>query len=243
MKKQNNIYPLVPLRDIVLFPRMIAPLFIGRAKSIKAIEQINKDQNYIVLTTQKDSGQEAPRAKDLFSIGVMAKIIQTLKLPDGTLKVLIETIKKDQIFIERFRASASRSRQALSREKQIQKIEMPEIKSTSRIAPNFVFKQEIKSGKEALVIDSLSKSFAERIIFNNVSVSIERGEKIAILGKNGIGKSTFLKTMLNIISAEKGTVSFGHNAKYAYFSQPLLCREEIKSVLQKLPYISVFSLF
>lgn len=94
MNKKNNIYPLVPLRDIVLFPKVIAPLFIGRAKSIKAIEQIDKDQSYIILTTQKDSTQDNPKAKDIFSIGVMAKIIQTLKLPDGTLKVLIEAIKK-----------------------------------------------------------------------------------------------------------------------------------------------------
>jgi ATPase subunit of ABC transporter with duplicated ATPase domains len=128
-------------------------------------------------------------------------------------------IKKDQIFIERFRASASRSRQALSREKHIQKIELPEIKNTSRIAANFIFKQEVKSGKEALLIENLSKSFEERIIFNNVSVRIDRGEKIAILGKNGIGKSTFLKTILNLINPDKGSITWGHNAKYSYFSQ------------------------
>ncbi len=94
MNKKNNIYPLIPLRDIVLFPKMIAPLFIGRTKSIKAIEQIDKDKSRIVLTTQKDSSQDYPRAKDIFSVGVIAKIIQTLKLPDGTLKVLIEATKK-----------------------------------------------------------------------------------------------------------------------------------------------------
>ncbi len=128
-------------------------------------------------------------------------------------------IKKDQIFIERFRASASRSRQALSREKQIQKIDIPEIKSTSRIAPNFVFKQEVKSGKEVLLIEHLSKSFGDKIIFNNVSVRVERGEKIAILGKNGIGKSTFLKTTLDITKPDKGKIVWGHNAKHSYFSQ------------------------
>jgi ATPase subunit of ABC transporter with duplicated ATPase domains len=128
-------------------------------------------------------------------------------------------LKKDQMFIERFRASASRSRQALSREKQIQKIDIPEIKTTSRIAPNFMFKQEIRSGKDAIIVENLSKAFHEKIIFNNVSVRIERGEKIAILGKNGIGKSTFLKTLLDITHADQGQITWGHNAKYSYFSQ------------------------
>ena len=128
-------------------------------------------------------------------------------------------LKKDRVFIERFRASASRSKQALSREKKLQKIDIPEIKATSRIAPNFVFAQKIRSGKEALFIESLSKSFADKKLFQKVSIKAERGEKIAVLGKNGIGKSTFLKTILGIIPADQGSITWGHNAKHSYFSQ------------------------
>ncbi len=128
-------------------------------------------------------------------------------------------LKKDRIFIERFRASASRSKQALSREKKLQKIDIPEIKNTSRIAPNFVFTQKIRSGKEAILIEGLSKSFADKKLFQNVSIKVERGEKIAVLGKNGIGKSTFLKTMQNLIHPDQGSVTWGHNSKHSYFSQ------------------------
>ena len=79
--------------------------------------------------------------------------------------------------------------------------------------------QKIRSGKEAILIEDLSKSFSNKKLFQNVSIRIERGEKIAILGKNGIGKSTFLKTLLNIIPSDKGNITWGHNAKYSYFSQ------------------------
>ncbi len=140
---------------------------------------------------------------------------RTIKERDGVEKRL----KKDQEFIDRFRAG-TRSRQAASREKQLQKVELPEIKVSTRVAPKFDFKQQIKSGKEAVVIESLSKSFGEeKKLFTNVSMRIERGEKIAILGKNGIGKSTFLKTMLGLIKADSGKVTWGHNSLYSYFSQ------------------------
>ncbi|NRA73245.1 MAG: ABC-F family ATP-binding cassette domain-containing protein [Rickettsiales bacterium] len=127
-------------------------------------------------------------------------------------------IAKDVAFIEKFRAS-TRSRQALSREKQIQKIEMPEIKKTSRIAPYFLFEQERSSGREVLEIKNLSKSFGEKKLFQNLSCKIDRGEKIAILGQNGIGKSTLLKTILGIIEPTAGSVRWGNNIKYEYFAQ------------------------
>ena len=89
--------PLLPLRDIVIFPDMIVPLFVGREKSVVAIEEVmkatNKDKS-ILLVTQKESQVDNPTSKDLYKIGVLANILQMLKLPDGTVKVLVEGISR-----------------------------------------------------------------------------------------------------------------------------------------------------
>ena len=83
-------YPILPLRDIVIFPNMIAPLFVGRLKSINALETVMEENKEIVLLTQKKSSIEDPSAKDLFKMGTLGNILQMLKLPDGTVKVLVE---------------------------------------------------------------------------------------------------------------------------------------------------------
>ncbi len=83
-------YPILPLRDIVIFPNMIAPLFVGRLKSINALESVMEENKEIVLLTQKKSSTEDPSAKDLFNMGTLGTILQMLKLPDGTVKVLVE---------------------------------------------------------------------------------------------------------------------------------------------------------
>ena len=84
------ILPVLPLRDIVIFPHMIAPLFVGRTKSIAALESVMEQNKEIVLLTQKKSSVENPEQKDLFQTGTIGNILQLLKLPDGTVKVLIE---------------------------------------------------------------------------------------------------------------------------------------------------------
>ena len=78
---------LLPLRDIVIFPSMVVPLFVGREKSIKALQEVMKSDKYIVLVTQKNSEVDDPVDKDLFGYGCLSKILQLLKLPDGTVKV------------------------------------------------------------------------------------------------------------------------------------------------------------
>ena len=83
-------YPVLPLRDIVIFPHMIAPLFVGRIKSINALESVMEDNKEIILLTQKKSSTEEPNPKDLYKIGTIGSILQLLKLPDGTVKVLVE---------------------------------------------------------------------------------------------------------------------------------------------------------
>ena len=87
---KTEFSPLLPLRDIVVFPNMIVPLFVGRDKSIKALNEVMKTNKKIVLVTQKNPEIDNPLAEDLYSYGCESKILQLLKLPDGTVKVLVE---------------------------------------------------------------------------------------------------------------------------------------------------------
>ena len=81
---------VLPLRDIVVFPHMIVPLFVGREKSVKALEHVMQSDKQILLVTQKTPGEDNPKASDLYSVGTIGTILQLLKLPDGTGKVLVE---------------------------------------------------------------------------------------------------------------------------------------------------------
>ena len=97
MKQKKENLSLLPLRDIVVFPHMIVPLFVGRQKSIKAVEKAAINNNQIVLASQKNAQVDDPQQKDIFSIGTIAEILQILKLPDGTIKVLAEGISRCEI--------------------------------------------------------------------------------------------------------------------------------------------------
>src|SRR5258708_32614075 len=85
-----NQYPLLPLRDVVVFPHMVIPLFVGRPKSIKAMEIAMEAGKSILLVAQKSAAKDEPVAEDLYKIGCISNILQMLKLPDGTVKVLVE---------------------------------------------------------------------------------------------------------------------------------------------------------
>ena len=95
--KASYIKPLLPLRDIVIFPSMVVPLFVGRDKSIKALQEAMKSEKSIVLITQKNSEVDDPSDKDLYGYGCLSKVLQLLKLPDGTVKVLVEGEKRVKI--------------------------------------------------------------------------------------------------------------------------------------------------
>src|SRR5216683_541022 len=84
------LYPVLPLRDIVVFPHMIVPLFVGREKSVRALEDVMKDDKQILLVTQKNASQDDPSTADIYVIGTIGTVLQLLKLPDGTVKVLVE---------------------------------------------------------------------------------------------------------------------------------------------------------
>ena len=88
----SKIYPILPLRDIVVFPYMIVPLFVGREKSVKALEQVMNSEKKILLVAQKDASLDEPGAEDLYLMGTLANVLQLLKLPDGTVKVLVEGV-------------------------------------------------------------------------------------------------------------------------------------------------------
>jgi len=90
MTNINNSYPVLPLRDIVVFPHMIVPLFVGREKSVKALEEVMQDDKDIVLASQIDPNEDDPNKDGIYNVGVIANVLQLLKLPDGTVKVLVE---------------------------------------------------------------------------------------------------------------------------------------------------------
>ena len=91
------ILPLVPLRDVVIFPGVVTPLFVGRDKSINALQKAMSDDKSVMLVAQKNPNDEDPSLKDLYSIGTVSTILQLIKLPDGTYKVLVEGIKRASI--------------------------------------------------------------------------------------------------------------------------------------------------
>ena len=89
--------PLLPLRDIVVFPNMVIPLFVGRDKSISALNEVMKKEKKIIFVTQKNSEIDDPKKTDVFMYGCEGNILQLLKLPDGTVKVLVEGTKRVRI--------------------------------------------------------------------------------------------------------------------------------------------------
>ena len=93
----KNLIPVLPLRDIVVFPNMVAPLFVGRQQSVNALNHVMTGDKKIFLLSQKNSKIDNPNKENLYSVGTIAKIIQLLKLPDGTLKVLVEGIQRAKI--------------------------------------------------------------------------------------------------------------------------------------------------
>ena len=90
-------YPVLPLRDIVVFPHMIVPLFVGREKSIHALDDVMSEDKQILLAAQKSAADDNPSVEDIYRVGTIAAVLQLLKLPDGTVKVLVEGIARAQI--------------------------------------------------------------------------------------------------------------------------------------------------
>jgi ATPase subunit of ABC transporter with duplicated ATPase domains len=128
-------------------------------------------------------------------------------------------VAEKRAWVERFGAKATKARQAQSRLKQIEKIEVGKLESTSRRAPLFQFSPLRPSGREVLTIDSVSKAYGEKRVLERVSLTVRRGERVAVLGPNGLGKSTLLKIATGNLDADAGSVKWGHEARVGYFPQ------------------------
>ena len=96
-ESSGQTLPLLPLRDVVVFPHMVIPLFVGRPKSIKALEAAMEVGKSIMLVAQKNASKDEPSAEDIYEIGCVSNILQMLKLPDGTVKVLVEGVHRARI--------------------------------------------------------------------------------------------------------------------------------------------------
>lgn len=126
-----------------------------------------------------------------------------------------------QEFIDRFRAKSSKARQAQSKLKQLDKMEIPDIVQSSRKFPHITFPVQTKSGTDVLKIKNISKSFDNRQIFDGLSLSIQRGDRISIIGPNGSGKSTLLKILVNMIEPDSGSIHWNQNSSFSFLDQDI----------------------
>lgn len=124
-----------------------------------------------------------------------------------------------QQFVARFSANASKAKQATSRAKQIDKIQLDDIKPSSRVNPYIRFDQDKKLHRLALEIEDVSKGYGEGPLFSDLNMMLEVGERLAIIGPNGIGKSTMLKTLVGDLEADTGIVKWSENSNIGYFAQ------------------------
>src|SRR5690606_38038984 len=140
-------------------------------------------------------------------------------------RVLAENAKKRaqiadlQAFVSRFSANASKSRQATSRARQIDKIVLEEVKPSSRMNPYIRFEQDKKLHRSAVTIEKLAKAYGDTPVFRDVSLTIEAGERVAVIGTNGIGKTTLLRCLIGDLEADAGAVRWAENADAAYMPQ------------------------
>jgi ATPase subunit of ABC transporter with duplicated ATPase domains len=132
---------------------------------------------------------------------------------------LEDKVAETKEFIERFKAKASKARQAQSRKKQLDKIELPQIRRSSRRWPSFAFAPQRPSGRDVLTLAGIAKAYKGRPVLSGVNITVERGEKLAVIGPNGVGKSTLLKIIADALKPDGGTCKFGYEVHLGYFAQ------------------------
>ncbi len=128
-------------------------------------------------------------------------------------------IAKHKEFIDRFKAKATKARQAQSKVKMMEKIVIERLPQTSRRYPTFKFKQGRPSGRQVLEIEGIAKSYGDKQVLKDVSLRVDRGDRLAIIGPNGIGKSTLLKIIMGQVDADSGHSTWGYETHPGYFSQ------------------------
>lgn len=145
-------------------------------------------------------------------------------------------IADKQAFVDRFKAKASKARQAQSRMKQIEKIEIVELPPSSRRTPVLKFVEQRPSGKDVVELKNIRKAYGDKKVLNGISFLVRRGEKVAIIGPNGVGKSTLIKILASRLLSDEGVAAWGHETHIAYFPQDHheILTDEDASVLQAL---------
>jgi ATP-dependent Lon protease len=198
--EENNIYPALPLRDVVVYPHMVIPLFVGREKSVKALDEAMEGNKKILLVAQKSAADDDPSIDDIYSVGTIANILQLLKLPDGTIKVLVEGLDRASIdaFVETdsgFSITASRL-ESVSQDEQ-------ELEALSRSVIN-QFEQYVKLNNKIPpeVITSLSGIEDVSRLADTMAahMSIKMEEKQMILEMLGIEER--LECILGLMESE-----------------------------------------
>ncbi|MCH8498858.1 MAG: ABC-F family ATPase [Marinobacter sp.] len=124
-----------------------------------------------------------------------------------------------QTFVSRFSANASKAKQATSRAKQIDKIQLEEVKPSSRVSPFIRFEQTKKLHRQAVTLEKVSQGFDDELLFRDLSLQVEAGERVAIIGPNGIGKTTLLRTLVGEMPPKQGAVKWTDSADVGYFAQ------------------------
>jgi ATPase subunit of ABC transporter with duplicated ATPase domains len=144
---------------------------------------------------------------------------ETRTRAEGEIAKREKEIAHHKDFIRRFKAKASKARQANSRQKQVDKMVIETLPQTSRRHPNFKLKARRQSGREVLKVDGIWKAYGDNSVLEEVSLKVERGDKLAIIGANGIGKSTLLKILVDELDADAGEFKWGFEADFGYFPQ------------------------
>ena len=185
--------PLLPLRDIVIFPSIVVPLFVGRKKSIKALEEVMKSDKSVVLVTQKNSEVDDPAANDIYSFGCLSKVLQLLKLPDGTVKVLVEGLARVKILeIE------NDNKKFLSCKTQIVETEK-ENEENKIFATNLIKKFEKLSGLNKKDVSDFTKGLKSLKNATQLADNICSNLNIQIFEKQALLEMTDLKKRLEKI--------------------------------------------
>jgi ATPase subunit of ABC transporter with duplicated ATPase domains len=175
-----------------------------------------------------------PGSYDDFMIAATA--IQERMRSDNAKKE--EKIKDLKHFVSRFSANASKSKQATSRLKQLNKIELNDIKPSSRVSPYIIFNQSKELYRNILEVQNLSKSFDDEKVFMDINLMIETGQRVAIIGQNGIGKTTLLRTLFGDIDSDGGKTKWSENANIGYYAQDH--SEEFEKEMSVLDWMTQF---
>jgi ATPase subunit of ABC transporter with duplicated ATPase domains len=138
---------------------------------------------------------------------------------ESTIARAEDEIARKRAWVERFGAKNTKATQAQSRLKQIERIEVEELVESSRRAPVLRFEQQRPSGKDVLAIEKLSKAYGDKRVLSDVSLVVRRGERVAIIGPNGLGKSTLLKILVHHLAPDTGQARWGHEVNFGYFPQ------------------------